>query len=804
MGAAAPARSPTDGAPARALGRALALALAAVALAWCSLQPSASRGLEAPAAAFSAARARVALHALLGDEAPHPHGSAANAALRARLKDALRARGFQVEEVTAEHCDPWSGICGALTNVYARREGTAPLAPLVITTHHDSRADAPGAADAGAGMAVALEASRALAAGPPLRRPLVLAFTDGEEQGLMGAAPAARHRWVEPAHALWNLEARGTEGPVLFFETAGPEGALVRAYASGARRPRARSLFAAIYRAMPNDTDLTIFRRHGHRGANLAFLGAPLRYHTPRDSLEFLSSGSLQEMGDATLGGLRALDATDDLPGGPGDTVYGDWLGRALPAWPRGASLPLALLALALVEATRRRRGVRLVAASRATARALLGCALGFALAAGVGAGLRAQGALPFSWIAQPGALLAALAACGVGAAGALTLGAPRDPRSRAADQTWSGLWLPTALAGVALAHWLPAASDLFVLPALAAGLAAHLVDRRGRSDPHALAHLLPAAFAATLWVPVWLQLEGALGLRWPGVFGTLAAALAAPFLAPLVQDAREEGGPPAAEGEAPSRDGPPAPHDLRRPWCLAWGALAALATARALTLAPFTFEHPRPANLGYRLDAASEAATWTLDLAPGPLPEALARAADWAHLGAAGEKQRLQSYRAEAPALGLIAPRARPRRLDDRRVEWTLEVAPDVARLRLELVGLTDPVQLRVGPDALDAGTVPRAGPGHRARATGRKAQLRAVAATTHLTLLAREPGEVRVVMDCQGAPPAALRVEAVRRGLPPAAHALEAARPPHLVPVHAGDRTHVTARFPWPEAEG
>jgi hypothetical protein len=73
------------------------------------------------------------------------------------------------------------------------------------------------------------------------------------------------------------------------------------------RAPATNSIYYTLYQRLPNDTDLTVFKRAGLAGVNFAFVGAPLRYHTPRDDLAHLDSGSLQHHGDHALAMVRAL-----------------------------------------------------------------------------------------------------------------------------------------------------------------------------------------------------------------------------------------------------------------------------------------------------------------------------------------------------------------------------------------------------------------------------------------------------------------------------------------------------------------
>ena len=55
-----------------------------------------------------------------------------------------------------------------------------------------------------------------------------------------------------------NLEARGTGGPPIMFETSPGNAALAEAYAAAAPHPVASSVAVEVYRAMPNVTDFSV------------------------------------------------------------------------------------------------------------------------------------------------------------------------------------------------------------------------------------------------------------------------------------------------------------------------------------------------------------------------------------------------------------------------------------------------------------------------------------------------------------------------------------------------------------------
>ena len=70
--------------------------------------------------------------------------------------------------------------------------------------HYDSVPCSPGASDDGMGTATVIETARAIAAGAPLRRTVVIVLTDGEEAGLLGAEAFMReHPLAGTVHVVF-------------------------------------------------------------------------------------------------------------------------------------------------------------------------------------------------------------------------------------------------------------------------------------------------------------------------------------------------------------------------------------------------------------------------------------------------------------------------------------------------------------------------------------------------------------------------------------------------------------------------
>lgn len=441
------------------------LGLAAFA-AWRSSPPR-PRGADAPATEFSAARAEKVLARLLGDGAPRTPGSPAHAAFRERLLEEIRRLGLEPETDEGLACAP-HGSCARLVNVLAELPGAAESPAVLLTAHTDSVGAGPGASDDGSGVAVLLEAARALLAAPR-RNPVLLLFDDGEEDGLLGAELFVRSPRARSVGAVVNLEARGTSGPSLLFETSADNAWLVRRAVSGLPRPVTSSLFAFVYDRLPNDTDLTVYKREGIAGLNLAFVGSASRYHTREDSLANLSRASLQHHGENALALVRALAQTDLREPPSGRAVFFSVAGAFVLAWPLPAAPAVALLALLLVRLACLRRGGRLLPRPRALVPFLapFAAALSGVLAWQL---LRALSAFPVTFVPRPWVSVAAAVAASLLAA--LPVLSVESRRAGDAVASWERAWTSTALLGIVLALAWPETSYLLVAPALVAGAA--------------------------------------------------------------------------------------------------------------------------------------------------------------------------------------------------------------------------------------------------------------------------------------------------------------------------------------------
>lgn len=332
-------------------------------------RPPAPRPADAPATAFSEARARQ-VTAWLADTVGHRTlGSAGRDRAAAWLAERLRQLpGVQVEVqdtlVAALNRTGTAAMQHRLVNVLARLPGARPDA-ILVSAHYDTPPESVGAGDDAASVGAAVEALRVLAAGATLPRTVILVLNDGEEMGLLGSAAFTGHRWLGDVRAFVNLEAMGTAGRTALFQAGPGNPWLLRTFAAEAPRPTGTAIGQDVFASglIPSDTDFRIYRDRGRLpGLDFALIGDGWAYHTSRDRVARLEAGSIQHIGDNTVALVRALAAAapDGPPvlgpaGAPG-MIYYDLLGRTMftaerPAARVAAAIvaALALVALALV-----------------------------------------------------------------------------------------------------------------------------------------------------------------------------------------------------------------------------------------------------------------------------------------------------------------------------------------------------------------------------------------------------------------------------------------------------------------------
>jgi hypothetical protein len=325
---------------------------------WLSLRcssPPAAIGPDAAPSVFSSGRALVQLRSIT--QRPHPVGSLEHDVVRDYILREISAQGLTPSVQTATAVNRrWGGILrtGTVQNLLARLEGTEPGKAVLLVAHYDSWPQAFGASDDGAGVVTLLETLRALKAGLPLKNDVIFLFTDGEESGLLGAnAFVEEHPWFADVGLVLNFEARGSRGPSIMFETSEQNGWLICEFAKAAPQPVSHSLAYEIYKLLPNDTDLTVFRQRGLAGLNFAYIDGQPSYHTQLDSVSELDERSLQHHGSYALALARHFGNLDLREVRAPDNVYFDLLSTKLiyypVSWARWLSAMIVILLTGLV-----------------------------------------------------------------------------------------------------------------------------------------------------------------------------------------------------------------------------------------------------------------------------------------------------------------------------------------------------------------------------------------------------------------------------------------------------------------------
>ncbi len=569
--------------------------------------------------------------------------------------------------------ETWIGGADVEDVIGVLRGRDQSLPALLLMAHYDSVAGSPGAADDIAGVSTVLELVRALKTRGQPERDVVVALTDGEEAGLLGARlffaadPLSRH-----VGFVMNFEARGGGGRAAMFETGAMNGGTVDLFRRTAIRPDSNSLAVFVYKLLPNDTDFSIAKARGLPGMNYAFIGRQFDYHSPSSTVAALDQGSVQHMGDEALGAAEAVAFSRSLPPRAPDKVYSDVFGWRVIAYPPWVGwLVTAVAGLLLAVGAARAAGCgRLDGRGALTGAGLALVILVFSIAAvaavrmltGVGIGFLA---------ARP--LLARFplfeAASGLAATGAIVLGAALFAgRERRLPGLWAGLLLVGFVMNVLAQALAPLTAFLIAWPLLLAALAGAAAGLERPRAPATWILLGGAAILATAWLlgvgHTLLQ-----GLDLPGAAAPLAL-IAAFALLPLAW-------PAAARARGVT---------------LGLGLVAAaLAIALWLRLtSPWTARHPQAAEPLYIVNAAAGRA-WRADAAAPPGREsAWSQAmitADGGRVGAlAGPFFPGPIAAAPARPVAVSDPDVRMGRSRDGRVEIGIRPTPGATRLRIDI----------------------------------------------------------------------------------------------------------------------
>lgn len=258
---------------------------------------------------------------------PHFTGSKNHQSVQNYIKTELQKMGLEVEIQSQVAVNKKWGAATRTKNILARIPGINSTKPLLLLSHYDSNPHSSlGASDAASGVVTILESVRAiLAQQNNFKNDIIICISDAEELGLLGASAFVNnHPWGKDAGLVLNLEARGSGGPsYMLLETNGGNKKLIQTFnKANTPYPVGNSLMYSIYKMLPNDTDLTIFREDGNiNGFNFAFIGDHFDYHTVQDSYERMDINTFKHQASYFLplinfyanADLNNLNSSEDL-----------------------------------------------------------------------------------------------------------------------------------------------------------------------------------------------------------------------------------------------------------------------------------------------------------------------------------------------------------------------------------------------------------------------------------------------------------------------------------------------------------
>ncbi|MEO0045618.1 MAG: hypothetical protein RL705_809 [Bacteroidota bacterium] len=317
------------------------------------MMPQSYDQTEAPLSEFSTQRALQTVKTMSAK--PHYVGSKNHETVALYLQKELQNLGLQTsfqEGFTMTE----KGTLVKSKNILAKIKGTANSKSLLLLSHYDSapHSFSHGASDDAAGVATIIESVRAFLHNKTAHKnDIIILFSDAEELGLNGAALfVSQHQWAKEVGLVLNFEARGSSGPsYMLMETNKGNAKMVEAFSNGGSQyPVSNSLLYSVYKMLPNDTDLTVFREEGKiQGFNFAFIDGHYNYHTAQDKFEHLDPKTLAHQGTYLYpllnhfanADLKNLNSTED-------NVYfsvpfGFW------SYPFGWIVPILIIGFGLV-----------------------------------------------------------------------------------------------------------------------------------------------------------------------------------------------------------------------------------------------------------------------------------------------------------------------------------------------------------------------------------------------------------------------------------------------------------------------
>lgn len=318
-----------------------------------TMMPQGSTDDEVPLSEFSTKRALEQVKNI--SQKPHFVGSENHDVVANYLVKELQNLGLETSIQEGFAFSDW-GTLTKCKNILARIKGSNSDKALLLLSHYDSapHSSSQGASDAGSGVATILESVRVFVYNKTAHKnDIIILFSDAEELGLNGAALfVTEHKWAKEIGLVLNFEARGSSGPsYMLMETNTGNAGLVKEFAeANPKFPVSNSLMYSIYKMLPNDTDLTVFRKNGNiQGYNFAFIDGHYNYHTAQDDINHLDKNTLAHQGEYLMPLLHYFsDANLNSTQSPEDDVYFT-IPYSFISYPFDWVLPMVIIAFVLL-----------------------------------------------------------------------------------------------------------------------------------------------------------------------------------------------------------------------------------------------------------------------------------------------------------------------------------------------------------------------------------------------------------------------------------------------------------------------
>lgn len=217
--------------------------------------------------------------------------------------DTTEKPAYLVQEfVTAPNNHQNFTLENVIVHIPANAEAVTNQAVMVMA-HFDSAPTGQGASDDAVACGTMLEAIRyyldRMNNGYKIANDLVFCFVNCEEYGLLGSAAFMNefkgfNNLVERINFAINLEARGTAGTQIMFETSSRNYNTVKLFCEVNNNLFTCSVATMIYDMMPNGTDFSNLKPF-YQGVNMANISQGENYHTQNDNPENIKENVLTQ-----------------------------------------------------------------------------------------------------------------------------------------------------------------------------------------------------------------------------------------------------------------------------------------------------------------------------------------------------------------------------------------------------------------------------------------------------------------------------------------------------------------------------